>query len=247
MKIITVENYEEMSALAANIIAEIVRENPFATLGLATGSTVLGAYAHLRKMCANGEISFANIKAVNLDEYVGLDCDHEQSYAYYMRNNLFDHIDIDLCNTFIPCGTAEDIDDECDGYNNMLDIIPRDVQLLGLGSDGHIAFNEPGSSFDSRTRVVQLEESTIKDNSRLFTRLEDVPKSAISMGIADIMSAKKLLLLASGLNKAQAVKNMVQGEVSESCPASILQRHPDAIVILDKQAASLLCCGAALQ
>ena len=240
MKIITVENYEEMSALAAKIISEVVRGNPYATLGLATGSTVLGTYAQLRDMCAKGAISFKNIKAVNLDEYVGLDGDHEQSYAYYMRNNLFNHIDIDLCNTFIPCGTAPDLADECNGYNEMLDIIPRDIQLLGLGSDGHIAFNEPGSSFDSRTRVVQLEESTIKDNSRLFTRVEDVPQSAISMGIADIMSAKKLLLLASGLNKAQAVKAMVRGRVSEQCPASILQRHPDAIVILDKQAATLL-------
>lgn len=240
MKIITVENYEEMSALAAQIISEVVRKNPYATLGLATGSTVLGTYAQLRKMCANGDISFANIKAVNLDEYVGLSCDHEQSYAYYMRNNLFDHIDIDLCNTFIPCGTASDLVEECNGYNELLDIIPRDIQLLGLGSDGHVAFNEPGSAFDSRTRVVQLEASTIKDNSRLFARLEDVPQLAISMGIADIMSAQKLLLLASGLNKAQAVKDMIQGQVTEQCPASILQRHPDAIVILDKQAASLL-------
>lgn len=240
MKIITVENYEEMSAIAAQIISEVVRKNPYATLGLATGSTVLGTYAQLRKMCANGDISFANIKAVNLDEYVGLSCDHEQSYAYYMRNNLFDHIDIDLCNTFIPCGTASDLVEECNGYNELLDIIPRDIQLLGLGSDGHVAFNEPGSAFDSRTRVVQLEASTIKDNSRLFARLEDVPQFAISMGIADIMSAQKLLLLASGLNKAQAVKDMIQGQVTEQCPASILQRHPDAIVILDKQAASLL-------
>ena len=240
MKIITVENYEEMSVLAAKVISEVVQSNPYATLGLATGSTVLGTYAKLREMCAKGEISFKNIKAVNLDEYVGLSADHEQSYAYYMRNNLFDHIDIDILNTFIPCGIAQDLAEECNGYNDLLDVIPRDVQLLGLGSDGHIAFNEPGSSFDSRTRVVRLEESTIKDNSRLFTRLEDVPKSAISMGIADIMSAKKLLLLASGLNKAHAVKNMVQGQVSEQCPASILQRHPDAIVILDKQAASLI-------
>ena len=240
MKIITVENYEEMSALAAQIIRETVQRNPYATLGLATGSTVLGTYARLREMCARGEISFKNIKAVNLDEYVGLNADHEQSYAYYMRNNLFNHIDIDLLNTFIPCGIAQDLDEECSGYNELLDVIPRDIQLLGLGSDGHIAFNEPGSSFDSRTRVVQLKTSTIKDNSRLFARQEDVPRFAISMGIADIMSAKKLLLLASGLNKARAVKDMVRGAVSEQCPASILQRHADAIVILDKQAATLL-------
>ena len=240
MKIITVENYEEMSALAAQIIAETVRQNPFATLGLATGSTVLGVYARLSQMCADGEVSFANVKAVNLDEYVGLAPDHPQSYAYYMRQNLFDHVDIDLCNTFIPCGTAEDLHDECDGYDNMLDLIPRDLQLLGLGGDGHVAFNEPGSPFDSRTRLVQLAESTIRDNSRLFEKLADVPTSAISMGIADVMSAKKLLLLASGKSKAQAVKAMVKGPVTEACPASILQRHDDVTVILDKLAASLL-------
>lgn len=240
MKIITVDNYEEMSALAAKIIAETVGSNPFATLGLATGSTVLGVYARLCKMCADGEISFANVKAVNLDEYVGLDPDHPQSYAYYMKRNLFDHIDIDLCNTFIPCGTALDLHDECDGYNNMLDLMPRDLQLLGLGSDGHIAFNEPNSPFDCRTRVVQLAESTIRDNSRLFESPSDVPTRAISMGIADVMSAQKLLLLASGLNKAQAVKAMVEGAVTEACPASVLQRHDDVTVIVDKLAASLL-------
>ena len=240
MKIITVKNYEEMSSLAAQIICQAVRDNPYATLGLATGSTVLGTYARLIQACKGGEVSFANVKAVNLDEYVGLDCNHQQSYAYYMRNNLFEHVDVDLMNTFIPCGTAPDLADECDGYDNLLDLIPRDLQLLGLGSDGHVAFNEPGSSFDCRTRVVQLHDSTVKDNSRLFARIEDVPTSAISMGIADIMSAKKLLLLASGANKAQAVKNMVHGEVTEACPASILQRHPDATVILDEDAASLL-------
>lgn len=240
MKIIVVDNYEKMSALAANMICEQIRSNPYATLGLATGSTVLGVYAKLREMYAKGEVSFKNVKAVNLDEYVGLSADNEQSYAYYMRNNLFDCIDIDILNTFIPCGVADNLTEECKGYNDLLDIIPRDLQLLGLGSDGHVAFNEPGSPFDSRTRVVQLHDSTVRDNSRLFTKLQDVPTSAISMGIADIMSAKKLLLLASGVNKAQAVKAMVQGQISERCPASILQRHGDAVVIVDKLAASLL-------
>ena len=240
MKIITVKNYDEMSALAAEIICQEVRNNPFATLGLATGSTVLGVYDALIQKCAAGQVTFRNVKAVNLDEYVGLDGNHKQSYAYYMRHNLYDRIDIELMNTFIPCGTAEDLLDECDGYNNMLDVIPRDLQLLGIGSDGHIAFNEPDSPFESRTRVVQLHPSTVKDNSRLFERIEDVPQSAISMGIADIMSAKKLLLLASGSSKAQAVKDMVHGAVCEACPASILQRHPDAIVIVDELAAALL-------
>ena len=240
MKMIVVDNYQEMSALAAKLIADEIWRNPYATLGLATGSTALGVYAQLREMCEKREVSFKNVKAVNLDEYVGLSAEHEQSYAYYMRNNLFDHVDIDILNTFIPCGVAANLHDECNGYNQLLDIIPRDLQLLGLGSDGHIAFNEPYSSFDSRTRVVQLHESTVRDNARFFARAQDVPTSAISMGIADIMSARKLLLLASGLNKAQAVKDMVQGQVTEQCPASILQRHADTTVIVDKFAASLL-------
>ena len=240
MQIITVDNYEEMSVICAEILRDVVKSNPFATLGLATGSSVLGTYAQLCKMYANGEISFKNIKTVNLDEYIGLDGNDQQSYAYFMRTNLFNHTDINKANTFIPCGVAVDLSAECKRYDDLLTTLPRDVQLLGLGRDGHIAFNEPGAPFNERTRVVQLEESTVRDNARLFARLEDVPKRAITMGIADIMSAKQLVLVASGLNKAQAVKAMVQGEISVDCPASILQRHPNATVILDKLAASLL-------
>ena len=239
MKTIVVDNYQQMSKLGADMIIGAVKANPCLTLGLATGSTVLGVYARLREAHAKGQVSFANVRTVNLDEYVGLSGDNVQSYAYYMRNNLFDHVDIDLTNTFIPCGVVDDLESECDGYNKLLDIFPRELQLLGLGSDGHIAFNEPGSPFDSRTRVVQLHQSTLRDNSRLFAGGE-TPSRAISMGIADIVSAKQLLLLASGANKAQAVKDMIQGPVSEDCPASILQRHKNAVVILDKLAASLL-------
>lgn len=226
--------------MGAEIIRNVIRSKPTATLGFATGSTVLGTYAILCKMCAKGQISFKSTRAINLDEYVGLDCNNAQSYAYFMRNNLFNHVDIDLLNTFIPCGTADNLVEECKAYNDILDKFPRDVQLLGIGSDGHVGFNEPGSSFDSRTRVVQLADSTIKDNSRLFTRLQDVPTSAVTMGIADIMSAKQLLLLASGAGKAQAVKAMVKGDVNVNCPASILQIHPQVTIIVDKQAASLL-------
>ena len=240
MRIITVDNYEQMSALAADIIGEIVRSNPFATLGLATGSTILGTYAQLIDKYRSGELSFRNVKTVNLDEYLGLSRDNAQSYARYMACNLFDCIDVDIRNTFIPCGVAQDVARECEEYDKLLDIIPRDLQLLGLGSNGHIAFNEPGTPFDTRTRVVQLERSTIVDNSRFFAGIDETPQQAITMGIADIVSAEKLLLLASGLSKAQAVKAMLQGEVSINCPASILRTHPDAIVILDKLAASLL-------
>ena len=240
MKIITVDNYEQMSLLCAEILADAIRRNPNATLGLATGSSVIGAYAQLCKMYKDGQISFKRVKTFNLDEYVGLDGTHAQSYADFMRVTLFNGIDIDKSNTHIPCGVAPDLVAECKRYDSLLTSLPRDIQLLGLGSNGHIAFNEPGTPFDTRTHVVQLKDSTIKDNSCLFKRIEDVPISAITMGIADIMSAKQVLLIASGENKAQAVRAMVQGEVSENCPASILQRHPNAIVIVDKQAASLL-------
>lgn len=240
MKIITVDNYEELSVKCAELIRDVVKSKPNATLGLATGSTVLGAYACLCKMYANGQMSFKQVKTVNLDEYVGLDGNNHQSYAYFMRKNLFDSLDIDKANTLIPSGVAPDLDAECKRYNDLLMRHPRDVQLLGLGSDGHIAFNEPGSTFDSRTRVVQLEQSTIRDNARMFERIEDVPTSAITMGIADIMSAKQVILVACGLGKAQAVRLMVHGEVDNSCPASILQTHPNVTVIVDKLAASLL-------
>ena len=240
MRIITVDSYEQMSALAAEIICETVRSNPYATLGLATGSTMLGTYAELIQAYNSGSLSFSNVKTVNLDEYLGLDSHHEQSYAYYMRSHLFDHIDIDMRNTFIPSGVAQDVNLECEQYDKLLDIIPRDLQLLGLGSNGHIAFNEPGTPFDSRTRVVELDHSTIVDNSRFFASIDDTPKQAITMGIADIVCAEKLLLLASGISKAQAVKAMVHGEMDVHCPASILRTHPDAMVIVDKLAASLL-------
>ena len=240
MKIITVEDYRELSKVSTDIIGEVVKSNPTATLGLATGCTVLGTYANLCKMYAEGNLSFKKIKTINLDEYVGLDSNDKQSYAYFMRNNLFNHVDIDPANTFIPSGVAKDLGTECKRYDSLLTSLPRDFQLLGLGSDGHIAFNEPGSPFDSRTRVVQLAKSTISDNSRFFSRIEDVPTSAITMGIADIMSAKQLLLVASGAGKAQAVKAMVHGAVDVSCPASILKTHPHVTIIVDKQAASLL-------
>lgn len=239
MKIFTLEDYSQMCRLGAELICDIVRDKPDAVLGLATGSTVIGVY---RDICAEFDkgLSFARTVTINLDEYVGLGATHPQSYAYYMKHHLFDKVDIRLADTHIPNGMAPDLDRECDRYDSLLDKFPRDVQLLGLGSDGHIAFNEPGSPFTSRTRVVQLADNTVKDNSRLFDNIDDVPRFAVSMGIADIMSARKIVLLANGANKAQAVENMIRGKVDESCPASILQTHPDVTVILDQTAASLL-------
>lgn len=240
MKVIKVENYDEMSRLAAEMIAEVVLSNPQATLGLATGSTPIGCYELLADFCYNNRVSFANVKAVNLDEYVGLPATHNQSYAYFMRRNLFDNIDIDINNTSIPNGNADDTFAECLCYADLLQALPRDVQVLGLGSNGHIGFNEPHTPFDSVTHLVELSDSTIADNSRLFDNPNEVPRKAITMGIAEIMQARKIILLASGANKAQAVRDMVKGEVTSKCPASVLQRHPDCVVIVDKDAAKLL-------
>ncbi len=240
MQIIVVENYDEMSRRGAELLAVVVRENPTATLGLATGTTPIGAYRELIRRYEAGEISFRRVHTVNLDEYVGLDGSDPHSYRYFMQDQLFSHIDIDVANTQVPSGVAGDLAAECRRYTQMLADCPQDIQLLGLGSDGHIGFNEPGAPFAGHTHVTDLAESTIRDNARLFDRIEDVPTRAITMGIADVMQAKKILLMANGKNKAEAVRAMVRGEVTEACPASILQRHPDATVILDKEAAALL-------
>lgn len=240
MKIIIVENYDEMSDQGAELIAQVIQSDPCATLGLATGSTPIGLYQRLIKKNERGEISFKDVKTVNLDEYVGLNGENEQSYRYFMNVQLFNHVNIDKNNTHVPCGVADDMEKECERYTALLQENPQDIQLLGLGSDGHIGFNEPGSPFEGHTHVVELEESTIRDNARLFARIEDVPRRAITMGIADVMQAKSILLLANGANKAAAVKAMIQGEVDENCPASILQRHHNVTVIIDKEAAKLL-------
>ena len=240
MKIVVVKNYTELSALAADIICDAVKNNPYATLGLATGSTVLGAYAILRDKCSRGLLSLRNVKAFNLDEYVGLDSTNVNSYAHFMKVNLFDGTDVDLHNCYIPHGAATNLEAECKRYDGLLTANPRALQLLGLGSNGHVAFNEPGTPFDTRTHVVRLADSTVRDNSRLFDDTSRVPRQAITMGIRDVTSAESILLLASGANKAQAVKNMIKGEISVDCPASILQRHRNATVILDEDAASLL-------
>lgn len=240
MKIITVKNYIDLSAPAADVICDVIVANPSATLGLATGSTVLGTYAHLRDRCACGAISLKGVKVFNLDEYVGLDTSSVNSYAHFMKVNLFDGTDVDLRNCHVPNGAATDLTAECERYDRLLTANLRNLQLLGLGSNGHIAFNEPSTPFDVRTHVVELAQSTVSDNSRLFDDVSQVPKRAITMGIRDVMDAERILLLASGVNKAQAVRDMIKGAISVNCPASALQRHPDVTVILDEAAASLL-------
>lgn len=240
MKVIKVKNYEEMSTVAAEIFKDVVKNKPNAVLGLATGTTPLGLYAELIKDHKENGTSYKNIKTVNLDEYAGLDIGSDQSYVYFMRHNLFEGLDIDLKNTNIENGKAEDKEKECERYNNLLGEMQQDIQLLGLGSNGHIAFNEPNTPFGSGVHVVKLTENTIKDNSRLFADINDVPRYAFTMGIKNIMNAKKIVVLASGKNKANAVKASVEGDVTEIVPASVLQLHPDCTFIVDEDAASLL-------
>jgi glucosamine-6-phosphate deaminase len=240
MKVIITENYEEMSKKAAEIIIDVVKNNPNAILGLATGSSPIGMYNNMAKDHKENGTSYKNVKSVNLDEYVGLTADHDQSYAYFMRTNLFDKIDIDLKNTNLPCGSAPDAQKECDRYNALLETMKQDVQVLGLGSNGHIGFNEPGTPLESVTHLVDLTENTIKDNSRLFNSIDEVPRQALSMGIKNIMQAKSILMVVSGKNKAAAVKGMVKGEVTPDLPASVLQLHPFVTIVCDKDAASLL-------
>ncbi len=240
MKVIIVENYEEMSAKAAEILTGIVKNNPKAVLGLATGSSPIGTYQNMAKDHSENGTSYKDVVTVNLDEYVGLTADHNQSYAYFMYENLFKNIDVPMASTNLPSGSAKDLQAECDRYNALLEKYQQDVQVLGLGSNGHIGFNEPGTPFDSVTHLVDLTENTIKDNSRLFDSIDEVPRQALSMGIKNIMNAKSILVVVSGKNKAAAVYGMVKGEITPNLPASVLQLHPFVTVICDKDAASML-------
>ena len=231
---------EEASALAAKLIEDAVRKNPFTVLGLATGSTPLPLYAELVKACKEG-LDFSRVRSFNLDEYYGLAPDHPQSYHYFMNENLFSKINIDLKNTRVPDGLAKDVPAFCKAYEEEMKAAGGvDIQVLGIGSDGHIGFNEPGSSPVSRTRLVSLTHSTIVDNTRFFANEAEVPRQAISMGIGTVMEARSCLLLAFGKNKAKAVKGMVEGGISQFCPASFLQMHASAYVFLDEDAASEL-------
>ena len=236
MKIIKVKNYDEMSEEALKIVLDVVKNNPNAVLGLATGSTPLGLYAKMSEDHKNNGTSYANCSAVNLDEYVGLDINSDQSYVYFMRENLFKNIDIKPENTHIENGKAEDKEAECERYNALLDELVQDIQVLGIGSNGHIAFNEPGTPFDSVTHIVDLAESTIKDNSRLFNSIDEVPRQAFTMGLTNIMNAKKIIILANGEGKAYAINELVNGEIREEIPASILRNHPDCTLICDELA-----------
>lgn len=240
MKVIVTKDYEEMSERAFELMKRVVLGNPQAVLGLATGSTPLGLYRRMAEDHREAGTSYRQVRTVNLDEYEGLGIESDQSYIYFMRKNLFEYLDIDLANTNIENGRAEDAEAECARYNALLEGLQQDIQVLGIGSNGHIAFNEPGTPFGSETHVVRLTESTIRDNSRLFAREEDVPRRAFTMGLKNIMRAKRILILANGANKAKAVFGLVRGEVTEALPASVLQLHPDCTLVCDEAAASLL-------
>lgn len=241
MNIIKVKNYEELSRTAATIIAGTILSKPDCILGLATGSSPVGTYQELAAMYEAGTLDFSRVKSVNLDEYVGLDKDNDQSYRYFMNENLFSKVNIDIQNTYVPDGTNLDAKACCKEYNDLLaNIGTVDLQLLGIGPNGHIGFNEPDDHFPAGTHCVDLTEATIQANKRFFASEADVPRKAYSMGIGNIMSAKTILLVANGKNKAKALAAAIQGPVTPQCPASILQFHPNAIIVADEDALSEL-------
>lgn len=240
MKLYVEKTYADMSRRAAEVVAKIVKNDPHAVLGLATGTTPLGLYDELARMHAEEGLSFKDVTTVNLDEYVGLGENDDQSYVYFMRKNLFNKIDVDLKNTNLPNGLAKDFDAECKRYDAVLKQFRQSVQVLGIGSNGHIGFNEPNTPFDSTTHIVTLTESTVKDNARLFNDISEVPRRAITMGIKNVMDAECVLLIANGKAKARAIYRALKEKPSEEVPASVLQYHKNAIVIVDEEAASLL-------
>ena len=241
MQIVSCVDYADMSRKAARIIAAQVTLKPHCVLGLATGSTPIGTYKELIRFHLEEELDFSNVTTVNLDEYYGLSPEHEQSYRYFMRQNLFDHINIPPENTHIPDGLTRDVARTCAEYDSMVSSLGgTDIQLLGIGDNGHIAFNEPHSFFFAQTHLVDLDEDTIKANARFFASEADVPRQAITMGMRSIFSAKLILLLASGPNKASAIAKMIKGPIDPQLPASILQLHPNVVVIAEKEALALV-------
>ena len=239
MEVLIRDNADAGCVLGAKIIARVVREKPNSVLGLATGRTPLRLYQELIRMHRDEGLDFSRVTTFNLDEYVGLPPTHEQSFHYFMRENLFRHINIDLARTHVPDGTAQDLYAECRGYEQkIVDSGGIDIQLLGLGRNGHIGFNEPTGSLRSRTWVKILSEQTLKDNSAVFGSFAEMPKHALTMGIGTILEAKRILLLAFGPAKVRAVEHMVEGPLAAICPGSALQQHPRTTVVLDENSAA---------
>ena len=237
MRIIICPDYNAMSRQAANVIAAQVIMKPDCVLGLATGSTPVGAYQQLAKWQQQGDLTFKDVCTVNLDEYRGLPGTHDQSYRYFMNTNLFDHIDIDKANTYVPNGMAEDVDAECAAYDERIQEFGGiDLQLLGIGHDGHIGFNEPADHFSCGTNCVELTDMTIDANARFFANRDDVPRQALTMGMQAIMQAKAVLMVVSGADKAEIIRKSFCGPITPEVPASILQLHPNVTLVGDEAA-----------
>ena len=241
IRVLVAKDYDELSKRAAEIITDAMKKKPDLILGLATGGTPMGCYRELIRMHREEGLDFSKVVTFNLDEYVGLPPTHPQSYRYYMNENLFDHVNIAMKNTHVPDGMTNDPRRACREFEELIKASGGiDLQLLGIGTTGHIGFNEPGSPFDSRTRLVELSEQTRRDNARFFRSIDEVPHLAISMGIGTIMEARKIILLASGEGKAEAAAKSVEGPITTDVPASVLQKHSDCTFILDEEAASKL-------
>lgn len=241
MRLYIAKDYDEMSRVAASIIAGVVMTKKNAVLGLATGSTPIGTYKELVKLYNEGYLDFSEVHTANLDEYKGLSHESDQSYYYFMNDNLFSHVNIDKNNTNLPNGLAADANAECERYDKVIESLGGvDIQLLGIGHNGHIGFNEPCDTFPEGTHVVDLTESTINANARLFASKADVPTQAFTMGCGTIMKAKRVLLLANGKGKAEIINALVNGPVTPNVPASILKFHPNVDIIVDADAGCLL-------
>jgi len=239
MRVIIEKDYEAMSARASEFMANVVCNKPDCVLGLATGSTPIGLYKELIRMHQEEGLDFSRVTTFNLDEYYGLAPDHDQSYHYFMYENLFNHINVAPQNINVPSGLARNVDAFCARYEQMIEEAGGiDIQVLGIGGDGHIAFNEPGSSLSSRTCLVTLDEQTIKDNARFFEKEEDVPRFAITMGVGTILEARRCLLLVNGAKKAGIIAEAVEGPITSQITSSALQMHPDTIVIVDEEAST---------
>ncbi len=237
MEIIVCNDYQEMSDVAANIVADVMKANPTCVLGLATGSTPVGMYKKLIEKNATGEIDFAPVTTVNLDEYYPISPDNDQSYRYFMNTNLFDHVNIDKARTFVPDGMAEDPHEACRAYEERLvSVGAPDIQVLGIGQNGHIGFNEPADALTVPTHVTGLTQSTIEANARFFNSIDEVPTMALTMGIGSILRAKKIIILANGKAKAAAVAKLLEGKLDTSCPATMLNLHPNVVLVCDVEA-----------
>ena len=237
MRVITCENYEQMSKAAALLVAAQLQLKPNCVLGLATGSTPEGMYAKLAEMFQNGEVDFASATTFNLDEYFPIARENDQSYYYFMDKHLYSKVNLNLENVHIPNGSAPNADVECANYDAKIDAAGGiDLQILGIGSNGHIAFNEPSSELSAGTHKVQLTEETIKDNSRFFANESDVPREALTSGMATIMKSRKIILMASGANKREPIAKLMSGKITTDCPATMLNMHSDVVIIADKAA-----------